>query len=341
MKLDDIQIGRESNISIAEQIANQLLGFILHGDLDPGERLPPERDLAEYLGVSRGTVKRAYAKLVQSQAIDMRQGSGSYVLKNGHVLEQNQKKEAAEIIAAAFERLRGMGLSEKEILNLVNLQSLGATREGGIQKVMIMVVSNNHDILSELEQQLSYLTDSSPFLFTMSFLTLDTIAGSGDPVQMLMAYDLIIVTSIDYPQILKMSPMVKNKVVEASLSPRTRTLVRLSALPVDSRINVIYRTTIFRDMVLGSLVSLDFRRENIFCYLDTEYNPAHHYDGGVSVVVNFNESPVFLDPAFAERNREFIERDGVIMRYEYQLDRSALVYIEDRIQKLLQLERLS
>lgn len=339
MKLDDIRIGRESNISIADQIANQLLGFILHGDLDPGERLPPERDLAEYLGVSRGTVKRAYAKLVQSQAIDMRQGSGSYVLKNGHVLEQNQKKEAAGIIAAAFERLRGMGLSEKEILNLVNLQSLGATREGGIQKVMIMVVSNNHDILSELEQQLSYLTDSTPFLFTMSFLTLDTIAGSGDPVQMLMAYDMIIVTSIDYPQILRMSPMVKNKVVEASLSPRTRTLVRLSALPADSRISVIYRTTVFRDMVLGSLVSLDFRRENIFCYLDTEYNPAHHYDNGVSVVVNFNESPVFLDPAFTGRNEEFLNRDGVIMRYEYQLDRSALVYIEDRIQKLLQQER--
>lgn len=335
MKLSAIQIDRCSDISIADQITHQLLKSILHGDLDPGERLPPERDLAEYLGVSRGTVKRAYAKLVTSDAIDMRQGSGSYVLRNGHILEQNQKKQAADIIAATFERLRAMGLSEKEILNLANLQSLSAAQPGSLRKIMIMVVSNNYDILSELEQQLSYLTDASPFLFTLSYLTLDTIENNPDSVQMLLSYDLIIASSIDYPQIIQLSPALKNRAVEASLSPRSRTFVQLSALPIGSRISVVYRTPIFRDMVIQSLLTLNFRRDQIFPFYDRDYNPAHHSDNQVNVVINFNESPVYIDKSFAPRNKEFMDQGGIIMRYEYQIQRSALLLIEDQIQRLL------
>jgi len=336
MELDHIQIQRESGIPIAEQIANQMLKSILDGNLDPGERLPTERDLALALGVSRGTVKRAYAKLSQSEAIDIRQGSGSYVLHNGHVLEQNQKKEAADVIAGTFERLRGMGLSEKEIFNLVNLHYLGASRKNSIRKISIMVVSNNYDILSDLEQQLSYLTYSSPFLFTLSFLTLDTIASNADPVQVLLGYDLVIASSIDYPAVMRIAPMFRHKTLEATISPRTRTLVELSALPPHSRFSVLYKTETFRDMVVRCLLSLGFHRENIFCCLYSEYNPVSHSDNGVNAVINYNESPLFLDQAFAERNRIFTEQGGHILRFHYQIERSSLVFIEDQIQKLIQ-----
>lgn len=330
-----ITIDRGSGIPIAEQIANRLLTAILDGKLDPGERLPPERDLAESLGVSRGTVKRAYSRLVQTQAIDMRQGSGSYVLKNGHILEQNQKNEAAEIITATFLRLRGMGLSEKEILNLVNLHALSGENGNELRKMTIMVVSNNHDILSELEQQLSYLTESSPFLFTLTFLTLGMIVGSPDPLQMLSGYDLIIATTIDYPDILALAPSLGRRTIEARISPRTRTLTTLLSLPEDAKISVVYRTANFRDMVLKCLYSFDFKRENIFCFTDREYNPESHSDNGVSVIVNHNQSPVYTDAAFEKRNREFTEQGGHIIRFEYQLERGSLVYIEDQIQQLM------
>ena len=43
--------------SAAQQIADQIRGSILSGELAPGDRLPPEVELAEEYNVSRGTIR--------------------------------------------------------------------------------------------------------------------------------------------------------------------------------------------------------------------------------------------------------------------------------------------
>ena len=53
---------------------------ILEGGLAPGERLPPERALAETLGVNRLTLRSALARLAASRLVSVRQGSG-YVVR--------------------------------------------------------------------------------------------------------------------------------------------------------------------------------------------------------------------------------------------------------------------
>lgn len=335
MNLKQIHIDRDSHVPIAEQISDQILTAILDGTLVPGEKLPPERDLAENLDVSRGTVKRAYGQLVDSKAIDMRPGSGSYVLKNNHLLEENQKRRAANTIALTFSRLRDIGLSDREIFNLVNLHYLSSSKRNKIQKRSVMVVSNNHDILSELQQQLAYLTDSSPFMFTLSFLTIGTILGSPDPIQLLLGYDLVMATSIDYPAILEIAPKFKNKVLEALLTPSTKTLIQLSQLPEDSRIGVVYRTKVFRKMVLDTLASFDFQPENIVTVQELDYHPDLQEEQEITVLLNFNESPVYTNPAFQEHNEKFLKKGGKILRFDYQIERNSLLQIEDRIQQLL------
>ena len=52
-----INISKKSSVSITNQIYDQILKMIIHGRLEPGEKLPPERDLALNLGISRGTVE--------------------------------------------------------------------------------------------------------------------------------------------------------------------------------------------------------------------------------------------------------------------------------------------
>ncbi len=334
MNLDAIRLDRRSHTPVSEQIAKQIVRLIYDGALKPGDRLPPERVLAEQLGVSRGTVKRAYGQLAEAQEIGVRQGSGSYVQKSSQHFEQNQRVEAMEIIASAVQQLQDMGFSAKEITNLVNLQALGSSHNK-FRKISIMIVSNNHDILSELEQQLSYLSYSSPFLFTLSFVTLKTIQNNPDPVQVLLSYDLIIATTIDYPAVLAIAPMLKNRIFEALLSPRTKTLMELSSLPQNAKIAVIYRTDIFRRIVEKHLRALGFGGDNVLYYNEASYNPKSHADCGVSVLVNFNESPVYTDPDFAARNEAFLQQGGQIIRFGYQIERGSLVYLEDLVQKLI------
>ena len=58
-----ITIDRTSPIPIYLQIRNQVREMIVSGMLPAGFRLPPERKLAESLGVNRSTVVSAYREL--------------------------------------------------------------------------------------------------------------------------------------------------------------------------------------------------------------------------------------------------------------------------------------
>jgi DNA-binding GntR family transcriptional regulator len=60
-------------------IANQLQDRINAGEWPPGTRMPTESALAAEFGVNRLTIRQALAQLRQIGAIDIRQGSGTYV----------------------------------------------------------------------------------------------------------------------------------------------------------------------------------------------------------------------------------------------------------------------
>src|SRR5450631_2570481 len=62
------------------QIAEQIRTLIGSGEYPLGTRLPPERDLARQLGVSRPSVREALIALEVEGLVDVRVGSGIYVL---------------------------------------------------------------------------------------------------------------------------------------------------------------------------------------------------------------------------------------------------------------------
>ncbi|WP_433416347.1 PLP-dependent aminotransferase family protein [Microtetraspora malaysiensis] len=64
---------------LAGQIARELRESIRSGRLDRGARLPPSRDLARDLGLSRGVVVEAYEQLVAEGFLEARVGAGTRV----------------------------------------------------------------------------------------------------------------------------------------------------------------------------------------------------------------------------------------------------------------------
>lgn len=65
---------------VAEEIVAQLRGLILRGEYLPGQKLPPERRLAEELGVNRASLREAIKSLEQMGLVKTRQGDGTRVL---------------------------------------------------------------------------------------------------------------------------------------------------------------------------------------------------------------------------------------------------------------------
>ncbi len=65
----------------AEEIAVQLSEMLHRGELTPGDRLPPERDLAKMLGVSRPTLRAGISFLAAVGVVRSRPGSGTFVVE--------------------------------------------------------------------------------------------------------------------------------------------------------------------------------------------------------------------------------------------------------------------
>jgi len=65
--------------SVSDLIAERILDVIAKGSLHPGDRLPPERELASMLGASRPSLREALRSLKAQGRVDVRHGTGVFV----------------------------------------------------------------------------------------------------------------------------------------------------------------------------------------------------------------------------------------------------------------------
>lgn len=65
---------------LADQIEDKLMKYILNKPVNVGQRIPNEFELAEMFGVGRSTVREAVKGLVSRGILEVRRGSGTYVI---------------------------------------------------------------------------------------------------------------------------------------------------------------------------------------------------------------------------------------------------------------------
>ncbi len=96
MKKQDVEYGTFGRENLAEQIADKILDLIKERKLLPGDKLPPERELSEQMGVSRPSLREALRALSIMKVINHRQGSGTYITS----LEPNYLIEHLDFVFA-------------------------------------------------------------------------------------------------------------------------------------------------------------------------------------------------------------------------------------------------
>ncbi|WP_042413589.1 FadR/GntR family transcriptional regulator [Streptacidiphilus anmyonensis] len=100
---------------LADQVISQLRAQITSGEWPVGSRIPTEAELVERLGVARNTVREAVRALAHNGLLDIRQGSGTYVLATSELagvmhrrFAEAEKSEVTELrlaLEAAAARL--------------------------------------------------------------------------------------------------------------------------------------------------------------------------------------------------------------------------------------------
>ena len=79
---------------IPEEIVSQVLQLVREGAIKPGDRLPPERELAQQLNVSRASVREAMRLMDIQGLVKIRPGSGTFITE-----------DTVEVIVQAFSSL--------------------------------------------------------------------------------------------------------------------------------------------------------------------------------------------------------------------------------------------
>jgi GntR family transcriptional repressor for pyruvate dehydrogenase complex len=74
-----IAFGTVTRDALPDQIAARLIDLITERQLKAGDRLPPERELAATMGVSRSSLREALRALAMLGVADMRHGDGTYL----------------------------------------------------------------------------------------------------------------------------------------------------------------------------------------------------------------------------------------------------------------------
>jgi DNA-binding transcriptional regulator YhcF (GntR family) len=108
--LSEISIDRDAEVPIGVQLAWVLRMRIHAGNLQPGQRLPGLRELAEATGVNVNTVKAVYQRLQNEGLIDAHQGSGTFV-----GTAPAKPSDVATIVATAVHEARRSGVDPREV----------------------------------------------------------------------------------------------------------------------------------------------------------------------------------------------------------------------------------
>lgn len=106
-------LNRNSEVNLREQLSTQIVLGVLCNELDPGERLPSTRELAQRHGIHPNTASAAYRELEEQGWLEVRHGSGVYVRATRPSTPLPPELAIDELIANLASRARRLGVGEE------------------------------------------------------------------------------------------------------------------------------------------------------------------------------------------------------------------------------------
>lgn len=73
---------------LTASVFEQLLSYVVNGSWKPGDRIPPERDLCQQLGIARTSLREALKAMELVGMLDSRVGDGTFVCPRSEFLSR-------------------------------------------------------------------------------------------------------------------------------------------------------------------------------------------------------------------------------------------------------------
>jgi GntR family transcriptional repressor for pyruvate dehydrogenase complex len=150
-----------------EQVVERVYELIKQEGLQPGERLPPERELSKQLGISRPSLRAGLSSLISMGVLQSRQGSGTFLVDGPPALDSEPLRLLAQLHGFTFDHM----FETRSILE-VGAAGLAAERATGEQLASMS---------EEISEMFASLNDPRQFLLHDLAFHRALASASGNP----------------------------------------------------------------------------------------------------------------------------------------------------------------
>lgn len=109
----------DSNLPIYIQIMDIIKKRIISSELKSGDKLESVRELSLQLKVNPNTIQRAYQELERESLVFTQRGTGTFVTEDDRIIKDLKIQLANDIIQSFLSDIRDFGLSDEEIIEII------------------------------------------------------------------------------------------------------------------------------------------------------------------------------------------------------------------------------
>lgn len=312
-------------IPIYRQLVDKIRAAVRKGELMSGDQLPTVQELADRLGVAKGTIKRAYDELGNMGILEKVQGRGTFICYQP-VNSGSRKEQAMAAIEELLIKLEELGFSQTEINIFLNLKL--RERSEQLSDVKVAVLECNPENLSQLCEQLRQGSGIELY----SYL-LDNV--SRYPYNLDEDMDLVITTAVHAQQLLKVLPDAE-KMAKVAVRLTEDTVTGLIRIKPGSKVGVLTVSQRFGELLQEALSH--YNPQSIGqtpAILDASLNAEDYIRDKDVVLVPFGYEK-YCDP----KAYRALEASGKLLMCGYEMDTGSAMYLKERLERLKRAKEL-
>lgn len=321
MRMEIILQKEKCSFPIYMSIANQIEGMVNDGIIKPNDKLPTERQLCADSGISRGTIKAAFAELQKRGIITTIQGSGSFICENSY--SKLHGKTSDQILEDFFNDMRSLGLSLQEIETKFTKRLVQLYDK--VTKVKIAWIDTCPEFIN------AALTDTSQ----MRCITIQTFLSDEvytNPA-VLNGYDMIVVGWDNEDFVRQMNIDIK-KLLKITLNLKMSCVINLAKIDLSTNTCLWCYSEKFEQIMKNVLIDFDnISVKESIVGLCTPANLANVLNRN-DILLLPTEMLELKSSDYSEIFSNFKKNGGKIVPFEYQIDRGSFVHLQDMVKDI-------
>ena len=275
-----VPLQRKNGMPLHVQIGRAIRDRLLKQAPAEEVLLPPQRDLAKQLGVSRNTVAIAYAELERQGLVLSRVGKGTLVVDSANKMEGRTRREAVlKVIERSAEEALALGLTLDEYANAVR----GYLREKSkmLRHIRLVFVECNREQLAYFAGHLRLEAG-----VTISPLLLSEVREHPRAaLERLKSADAVVTSFYHVEELDRVLKGTGARLVGITLQPEMSTIVKIARIPQDARVGLVATSSQFLVEICKTLREIGIASDRVDQSTATEGKELGSFVAGVDALI--------------------------------------------------------